>query len=320
MKRTILIATLLLTAHRASADCAVNVSGAVKKYWPSSGTTSYAGDPRCDQNGASCHLSGWLYTPSTSGAHPAIVYSTNAPHEGARFDTCEVVNYFVPKGYVVFVPYARGTDDVSNHVASLPGEGFHNTGVNHLDAGPNSIDTLYALWDEEYDLQLAVQYVQGLSSVDATKVAVFGAGDGGTRAALLAEEIFTSTPQPKVTINLSGAVWVWSSDPQWATDLDGAAEYHQGAVLYQSVGNESSSGDYTATISQFTYAGRYSASRPAKLALYAPFTVSTSAQSICTNKGYNTNRCASYTFLTDGGQVPRWIDTVHKFLIQYGVQ
>jgi hypothetical protein len=321
MKRTILISIFLAAAaHRASADCNINVAGAVKKYWPTSGSTSYAGDNRCDNNGTSCHLSGWLYQPSGTGKHPAIVYTTNAPHEGARFDTCEVVNYFVPKGYVVFVPYARGTDDISPHNAIAPGEGFHNTGVNHLDfGGGSSIDQLYALEEEEYDLQYAVQYVQGMSTVDATKVAVFGAGAGGTRAALLAEQPFTSTPQPAVTINLSGAVWDWSGDPQWATDLDDAAEYHITPVLYQAVANESSTGTYPATLDQFTAAGQYSGSRPAKLALYAPFSISSSAQAFCTAKGYNANRCASYTFVTDSAQVGRWIDVVHDYLVQYGV-
>jgi len=258
---------------------------------PTSGTTSYSGDPRCDNKGASCHLSGWLYQPSTAGAHPAIVYSTNAARNEARFDACEVVNYFVPKGYVVFVPYPRGVDDISPPSASSPGEGFHNTGTNYLDFGSgSSYDQIEGLFDEAYDLDYAVRYVQGLSTVDAHKVAVFGAGAGGTRASLAAEHIYTSTPQPLVTVNLSGAVWDWSGDPQWAIDLDGAAEYHQGAILYQAVANESSTGTYPATIEQFTYAGQYAGSRPAKLALYAGFAISSPAQSICNTRGFGANR------------------------------
>lgn len=322
MKR-FLFATILVAAgvHRAAADCNIAVGATVKQYWPASGTTSWAGDTRCDnvKTGTNCHLSGWLYQPSGSGKHPAIVYSTNAPHQGARFDTCEVVNYFVPKGYVVFVPYARGTDDISPHNAIAPGEGFHNTGTNHLDTGSgSSVDTLYADEEEAYDLQIAFQYVQAMSNVDPAKVAVFGHGDGGTRAAFLAETPLM-TPNPAVTINLSGAVWSWTSDPQWAADLEPAAEYHITPVLYQAVANESSTGTYPATIDQFTYAGQYSGSRPAKLALYAGFTVSSSAQTICNNRGYNANRCASFTFVTDGDQVARWIDVVHDYLVQYGV-
>ncbi len=317
MKRTILISILLAAAaHRASADCNITVGASVKQYWPASGTTSWAGDTRCDdpKDGTNCHLSGWLYQPSGTGKHPAIVYSTNAPHTGSRFDTCEVVNYFVPKGYVVFVPYARGTDDDSPYNPIAPGEGFHNTGVNHLDTG----NTLDADNEEAYDLQLAFQYVQAMSNVDASKVAVFGAGDGGTRAAFLAETPL-STPNPAVTINLSGAVWSWSSDPQWAADLEPAAEYHITPVLYQAVANESSSGTYDATLGQFTYAGQDSGSRPAKLALYSAYTISSSAQTICNNDGYGANRCASYTFVTDAAQVARWIDVVHDYLVQYGV-
>ena len=145
-----------------------------------------------------------------------------------------------------------------------------------------------------------------------------GAGVGGTRASMFAQ-VPLWTPNPRVLINLSGAVWDWSGDPQWAIDLDDAAEYHIGAALYQAVANESPSGDYTATLSQFTEAGRYTSSRPAKLALYAPFGISSSAQAICTNRGYGANRCASFTFVTDAAQVGRWIDVVHKYLVQYGV-
>jgi dienelactone hydrolase len=322
MKRIILSSILVaVAAHRAAADCNIAVAGSVKQYWPASGTTSYAGDNRCDdvKNGTNCHLSGWLYQPSGSGKHPAIVYSTNAGHTEARFDTCEVVNYFVPKGYVVFVPYERGTDDISPHNTLAPGEGFHNTGTNHLDWGTTTVDDLYALNEEAYDLQIAFQYVQAMPNVDAAKVAVFGAGDGGTRAAFLAETPL-STPNPAVTINLSGAVWDYTSDPQWAADLEPAAEYHITPMLYQAVANESSSGTYEATIDQFTYAGQFSGSRPAKLALYAGFTVSSSAQTMCNNRGFGTNRCASFTFVTDTDQVARWIDVVHDYLVQYGVQ
>ena len=38
-----------------------------------------------------------------------------------------------------------------------------------------------------------------------------------------------------------------------------------------------------------------------------------------TGRGYRANRCASFTFVTDSDQVARWLDTVHKFLVQYGV-
>jgi hypothetical protein len=305
-------------AHVADASCDVTVSGSVKRYWPSSGTTSDPNDPRCDNKGQDCHLSGWLFTPSGSGAHPAIVYSTNAGTTQSRFDTCEVVNYFVPKGYVVFVPYARGTDDISNHSTVAPGEGFHNTGQNWSAGNPTSIQILYAANEEAYDLQLAVEYVQGLSSVDPDKVALFGAGIGGTRASFVAQTPFWG-PNPRVLINLSGAVWNWANDPQWAADLNPAAEYHIGAALYQSVANESPSGTYEATISQFTYAGRYQSTNPAKLALYAGFAVSSSAQTICNNRGYGTNKCASFTFVTDADQVARWIDVVHDYLVQYDV-
>ncbi|HVV87610.1 MAG TPA: hypothetical protein VHE35_31430 [Kofleriaceae bacterium] len=306
------------TVHTAAASCDVTVSGAVKRYWPASGTTSYAGDPRCDSNGASCHLSGWLFTPSGAGPHPAIIYSTGAGWTQSRFDACEVVNYFVPKGYVVFVPYARGVDDTSGSNPLAPGEGFHNTGVNHLAGNPTSYEVLATLEEESYDLQLAYEYVQGLASVDPSRMALFGAGVGGTRASMLAQ-VPLWTPNARVLVNLSGAVWDWGGDPQWATDLDDAAEYHIGAALYQAVANESPSGDYTPTISQFTSAGRYTSSRPAKLALYAGFGISSSAQAICTNRGYNANRCASFTFVTDAAQVARWIDVVHKYLVQYGV-
>ena len=323
MNRIILssLAAAALTAGAAriaAASCDVTVSGSVKQYWPSSGTTSYAGDTRCDNsNGTSCHLSGWLFTPSGSGPHPAIVYSINAGQQASRFDACEVVEYFVPKGYVVYVPYPEGVDDISGHNSLAPGEGFHNTGA-YYGTG-TSYDKLEALGGQSYDLQLAVQYVQGLSSVNAAKVALIGAGSGGTMAAFVAETPFWG-PNPAAYVNLSGAVWDWSGDPQWATDLDDAAEHHIGGALYQAVANESAAGDYTATMSQFTTAGQYTSGFPAKLALYAPFTISSSAQAICTNRGYNANRCASFTFTTDSAQVGRWIDTVHRFLVQYGVQ
>ena len=34
---------------------------------------------------------------------------------------------------------------------------------------------------------------------------------------------------------------------------------------------------------------------------------------------YGTNKCTSFTFVTDADQVARWIDVVHDYLVQYGV-
>jgi hypothetical protein len=321
MTRTIvsLGAALLVAAaaRTATASCSLgaNISVSVQKYWPAGNiTTSTFGDLRCDNLGASCHLSGWLYKPTTSGAHAAIVYETNAQTTEQRFDTCEIVNHYVAAGYVVFVPYARGTDDTSASDPNAPGNGFQNTGVNWTNP-PLGTDTVDYLSEEAADLQAAVVWLQGRSYVDPHRVAVMGSGVGGVRAAFLMS-LSTFMIPPAAMIDLSGGVWDWANSPSWAQELDTAAAQHVGAVLYQQVDNENG-GNYTPMAEQFTNADN---GHPAKLQLYAPFVVSASAQTICTSRGFGASRCTSFTWVTDHTLVMRWIGTVDSFLVEYGVQ
>src|SRR5262249_37619014 len=60
-------------------------------------------------------LQGWFYYPTTpkpAGGYPVIIYNhgsedmATSGSSGAK--KCPIVNYFVPKGFVVFVPHRRG--------------------------------------------------------------------------------------------------------------------------------------------------------------------------------------------------------------------
>jgi carboxymethylenebutenolidase len=147
--------------------CAVN--GSIVSYLTM--TTTNLSDPRCGPpSGGMCtiDLKGFLYIPGGAVTPlPAIVYNHGSePLPGPK---CSIADYFVPKGYVVFVPHRRG-------------QGL-STGlyVGDYDAGP----TIDYLEEEVEDVTDAWDYVLALKTssggpvADAKRMALMGHSFGG---------------------------------------------------------------------------------------------------------------------------------------------
>jgi hypothetical protein len=342
MKTSIaILATLALAAagaHHATADCTITYPSSVMQYWPNASTPVISSDnPRCDWDGVhlGCHLSGWLFKPTSTGAGrlPAVIYVGASVRNQSRHDVCEIVNRLVGKGYVVFVPYLRGIDDVTPNTT---GAGFHNTGKyidDYVDdyiadhgqpntqVGHQIIAGMYLQY-EAYDLDEAMTKLLSLSTGTAPlvapgRIAIMGNGDAGALA------IFASNPSFQHTaaaiLDLSGLGTWWDIAPaQWQAMIGANLGQRTAPIYIQESANESPDGSYTPAVTSFYLADDDEAFE-AKLALYAPFGISSAMQATCDSHGYGPARCAQFLFVSDGPQVGRWMDTAVAFMRRYGI-
>ncbi len=133
-------------------------------------TTSDTTDTRCGPaaNGmCTIDLEGFLYVPQgATGSLPAIVY--NHGSEELPGPKCAIAEFFVPRGYVVFVPHRRG------HGKS--------TGVYLTDyTGGSQIGYLQM---QVADVTAAWTYLQGVPGVDTGRMALMGHSYGGIETLL----------------------------------------------------------------------------------------------------------------------------------------
>src|SRR5262245_30290054 len=154
------IISLHVTTKTADASsCTLAYPADAIEYW--SKTNPVANSTRCDWSGPnnqtpSCHWYGWLWKgpaapPASTGNLPLVVYVHGSGQTKGRSSICEIVNYLVPKGYAVFMPYMRGVDDTSSNGT---GHGFHNTGKYIEDyAAKDSYTTLNTLSYMEWEAQ-----------------------------------------------------------------------------------------------------------------------------------------------------------------------
>jgi pimeloyl-ACP methyl ester carboxylesterase len=158
------------TAAPDSSDVAgCSVPGALVSYLHT--TTSDISDTRCGppSNGmCTIDLEGFLYIPQGApGPLPAIVYSHGS--EQLPGPKCSIADYFVPLGYVVFVPHRRGQGRSTGQYI-----GTYTAG-----------SQISYLQDQVADLTDAWSYLRALSTasdtavVDPKRMALMGHSYGG---------------------------------------------------------------------------------------------------------------------------------------------
>jgi dienelactone hydrolase len=119
-------------------------------------------------------LKGFLYKPEGPGPFPAILYSHGSERRpGAK---PEIGNYFVARGYVVFVPHRRG------HGRSPPDRQIDAL----YDQGLRGVVALHEVHLE--DTLAAFAYLRRLPYADSRRIAAAGCSYGGIQTLLAAEK------------------------------------------------------------------------------------------------------------------------------------
>jgi pimeloyl-ACP methyl ester carboxylesterase len=356
---------------RDAGGCTLPTSKAVHRYWGSDayvrGTPSNTDRCSLSFSGWRCHLSGWLYTPTgTSGSDlPALVFihgsggSYAAGESISQNGECEMINYFVSRGYVVWAPLMRGVADSTGGATPATGNstsaGFVNTGVQVSDwseaestpgsanygwytaslaawgiSSPTADDytaltTLEYMDEEVDDIQLALTYLVSLPALVGRGPLVDSdkiamSGHSYGGATIVLASSHALTPLPKATVNMSGGVMSWTSSDIWKKVLKYYAAQHKQALMSRLNDDESSTQDFTPGEAIYN-AANGSGTGSAKLKKYSS---DTDLDNACPPSSYTTFaemiQCYHTHFQIDANQVLRWAPDVETFLVNHGVQ
>lgn len=167
-------------------------------------------------------LHGFLWRPPGAGPFPAIVYNHGSEDlPGTKPGQAE---FFVPRGYVVFVPHRRGqgrSKEAGTYINDF-----------YFDGGPQPFtDELVAQTD---DVTAAVAYLGTLPYVDRKRVAAVGCSLGGIESLFAAERV----PGIVAAIDFAGASATWAKTPPLQEQMKTAATNAKVPVFFIQAEND----------------------------------------------------------------------------------
>jgi len=307
---------------------------------------------RCDWNTGRCSLSGWLISPrkANGGNLPAIVFehgSAGATPLGQLIEDDQsltgyscAIKRFVDAGYVVFMPYRRGTFDKTSAstlpVAARGLEGWSNSGWNAQD---------YAVWSVEnagVDLNgdnYTGQYISYLDAevgdlvdvlqtldhyvrpdmtaklVDPTRVAIAGHSIGGafTTFAGTDDDLYTKVAHgPRAFISLSGAAMSYHESFWWHDQLTASAAINNAPLYFTRVLDEDARVPNDFASAREPFAETNNGADGSGMALFS------NANASCASS-VPVYQCNHSAFVTNNDQIDRWFPYVKRFLGTVGM-
>jgi len=224
-------------------------------------------------------LGGFLFRPPGAGPFPAIVFNHGSeaqPSEGR-----DQARFYVPHGFVLFVPHRRG-QGVSKAA------GVDITTVFHA-GQPDAPDLVDALVAQADDVMAAVAYVAALPYVDRQRIATVGCSFGGIEA-LLAAERGTGLV---AAVDFAGAAIMWNRSPPLRARLALAARSAKVPVFFLQAEN-----DFNTMPSRVLSEEMRQAGKPARMHIFPP-------NGVTPMQGHGFCRA---------GRAPAWGDEVLEFL------
>jgi carboxymethylenebutenolidase len=191
-------------------------------------------------------LHGFLYRPDGDGPFPAVIF--NHGSEAMPGDRRDEAVFYVPHGFVLFVPHRRGqgrSRDAGEYIGRISDRA-------------RVVDELVAQTD---DVIAAVAYVRSLPFVDAARVAVVGCSFGGI-VSLFAAERGTGI---EAVVNFAGGAMMWASTPELQVRMKQAARAARVPVLFLQAEN-----DFDTTPSRVLSEEMRSAGKPARVRIFPP--------------------------------------------------
>jgi carboxymethylenebutenolidase len=220
-------------------------------------------------------LHGFLYRPGGAGPFPAVVY--NHGSEALPGDKRDEAAFYVPRGFVVFVPHRRGQGQ-------------------SRDAGEYVVDHVWDrtrvvadLVDQTGDVMGAVAYLRGLPYIDPTRVAVAGCSYGGIVSLFAAER----GDGIQAVVDFAGGAMSWSTSPVLQERMKQAARGAKVPVFFVQAEN-----DFNTAPSEILSEEMRQAGKPMRVHVFPP---------------NGTTHEEGHHFCW-GGDHPAWGDEVIEFL------
>jgi dienelactone hydrolase len=199
-------------------------------------------------------LHGWLWRPSGDGPFPTIVYNHGSEeYPGPMPGQAE---FFVPRGFALFVPHRRGqgrSKDAGRYIV--------DTFDREAALSPVLAD---GLWEQANDVAAAVAYVRGLDYVDKARVALVGCSFGGIESLLGAER----SDGIVAAVDFAGASAMWRRNIPLQNRMKSAARNARVPVLFLQAEN-----DFDTTPSLTLSGLMRDAGKPASVHIYPAFGV-----------------------------------------------
>lgn len=169
-------------------------------------------------------LLGFLYKPPGEGPFPAVVYSHGSePHPANMRGQAK---FFVPHGFVLFVPHRRG-----HGRSAEAGAYFQDVWMENGRDPAHLVELIEASVD---DVQEAVSYVRALPYVDGRRVSLSGCSVGGILSLLGSQRLSGI----HAAVNFSGGAMMWRSNAPLRERMRLAASQAKAPVFYVQASND----------------------------------------------------------------------------------
>jgi carboxymethylenebutenolidase len=169
-------------------------------------------------------LWGYLYKPPGPGPFPALIF--NHGSERNATDLRGQAMFYVPRGYVVFVPHRRG-----HGLSGGAGEYFDDVWQRSGRKSEKLVELLEAQVD---DVAAAVEYVRKLPWVDGTRMVLAGCSFGGIETLLAAERGLGL----RAAIDFAGGAIIWAKTPPLQERMRRAARGARMPVFFLQAEND----------------------------------------------------------------------------------
>jgi dienelactone hydrolase len=181
-------------------------------------------EPTLIEYGQAPRRYGHLYVPAGDGPFPAVIY--NHGSERTPPDFRGQARFYVPRGYVLFVPLRRG------HGASAVDVAYRADLLGTRQGDAKAFVDL--METQAQDVSAALEYLRVQPMVDPRRIVMAGCSLGGVQTVLAAER----HPELRAAVNFAGAAIMWQRNAPLRARLIQAAQNARVPVLFVQAEND----------------------------------------------------------------------------------